>query len=102
VADASPLAYGTLVGLGVVGGELPNSFLKRRLGIAPGERRRSPLGVAITALDQGDFVLGCWLTLLPIWTMPPLEGVLAFVVVSCAHMVINVVGYAAGARTAPI
>jgi hypothetical protein len=36
VSGASPVLWGALVGLGVVVGELPNSFLKRRLDIAPG------------------------------------------------------------------
>ena len=42
--DAPPLAYGALLGAGVVLGELPNSFLKRRLGIAPGARQKSAAG----------------------------------------------------------
>ena len=37
---AGPLRHGALLGAAVVLGELPNSALKRRLGIAPGERGR--------------------------------------------------------------
>ena len=102
VRDAPPAVYGALLGAGVVLGELPNSFFKRRLGIAPGARRKSPAGVAIAVLDQGDFVLGAWVLLLPIWVMPPLGALLAFVVVAAVHAVINVIGYAVGARTSPI
>jgi hypothetical protein len=58
VRGSSPLLVGFLVGLGTVGGELPNSFLKRRLDIAPGARRRTPAGMALAVLDQGDLVLG--------------------------------------------
>ncbi|MBX5469611.1 MAG: CDP-archaeol synthase, partial [Thermoleophilaceae bacterium] len=36
VRDAGPLPLGLLIGLGVVVGELPNSFAKRQLGVAPG------------------------------------------------------------------
>jgi CDP-diglyceride synthetase len=102
VRDAPPLLYGALLGAGVVLGELPNSFMKRRLGIDPGARRRSFPGMAIAVLDQGDFVLGSWVLLLPIWTMPPLGALLAFAVVASVHSVINVIGYAIGARTSPV
>jgi CDP-2,3-bis-(O-geranylgeranyl)-sn-glycerol synthase len=100
--DAGPLPVGALIGAGTVLGELPNSFLKRRLGIAPGRRRRSPLGVALTVWDQVDFVPAVVLLLAPIWVMP-LESVAAgLVAVALIHLAINVVGYAIGARAAPI
>jgi hypothetical protein len=100
--DAGALAVGALIGAGTVLGELPNSVLKRQLGIAPGARRRSHLGVALAIYDQVDFVPAIVLLLAPVWAMP-IEGVLAaFVVVALVHLVINVVGYAIGARTAPI
>ena len=100
--DASPLAYGALLGAGVVLGELPNSFLKRRLGIGPGERARSPGGVALALLDQGDFVLGSRLTLAPMWRMSARETLESFAVVAAVHSAVNVVGYAIGARSSPV
>jgi CDP-diglyceride synthetase len=100
--DAGALPYGLLLGLGVVLGELPNSFLKRRLDIAPGTQRRTPAGLALTIYDQADFVLVVWLLLLPLWVMTPLEALWVFAVVTVVHLVINVIGYAIGARTAPI
>jgi hypothetical protein len=102
VREASPLLVGTLLGLGTVLGELPNSFLKRQLDIEPGSRRRSALGIALAVFDQGDFVLGIWLALAPVWMMTPPEALLAFAVVAAVHSVINVVGYAIGAREAPV
>ncbi len=68
--DAGPVVVGALVGLGIVLGELPNSFLKRRLDIAPGSQRRSAGGLALTILDQGDLVVGVWIALLPVYGMP--------------------------------
>jgi CDP-2,3-bis-(O-geranylgeranyl)-sn-glycerol synthase len=44
---------GALAGVGFMAGELPNSFLKRQLGIAPGETR----GLSI-AFDRIDSILG--------------------------------------------
>jgi CDP-2,3-bis-(O-geranylgeranyl)-sn-glycerol synthase len=102
VRASSPALVGLLIGLGTVGGELPNSFLKRRLGIAPGARRRSLSGAALAVLDQGDLVLGIWVALLPVWTMPVWLAAIAFVAVSAVHAVVNVVGYAIGARAAPV
>jgi hypothetical protein len=47
-------------------------------------------------------VLAIWVLLLPIWTMSVGEAAIAFAVVTAVHLLINVVGYALGARTAPI
>jgi hypothetical protein len=53
-------------------------------------------------LDQGDFVLGIWVLLLPVWVMPVWQLLLAFAVVTAVHLVINVIGYGIGARAAPV
>jgi hypothetical protein len=102
VSASSPLLVGLLIGLGTVGGELPNSFLKRRLDIAPGTRRRSPGGGALALLDQGDLVLGIWVCLLPIWVMPVWLAAVAFVAVAAVHAVLNGVGDRVGTLPAPV
>jgi hypothetical protein len=102
VADAAPLLWGALVGLGVVVGELPNSFLKRRLDIAPGTQRRSAGGIALIVLDQGDLVPGVWLCLAPVYVLPVATAAVAFVAVTAVHLVINIIGYAIGARSSPL
>jgi CDP-diglyceride synthetase len=102
IESAGPVVFGLVLGVAVVAGELPGSFVKRRLGIAPGRQRRSPLGIAISLWDQADFVPVVWLFLLPIWVMSVSETLIAFVVVTAVHLVINVIGYGIGARTAPI
>lgn len=102
IQDAGPWVYGVLLGLGVVIGELPNSFLKRRLGVAPGAQRRSAGGLLLSLYDQADFVLAVWILLLPIWTMSVGQAAIVFVVVTAVHLVINLVGYAVGARSAPV
>lgn len=94
-----PLLFGWLLGLGAVLGELPNSFAKRQLDILPGSQRRSIPGAVFVLLDQGDFVLGAWLLLAPVWVMPVREAIVAFVaVVAVVHMLFNIIGYAIGAR----
>jgi len=102
VADANPLLVGGLLGLASWTGELPNSFIKRRLGIAPGAQRRSPLGVAISVFDQADWVPAAWLLLAPVWRMSPREAARTFALVAAVHVPINVIGYAIGARSSPI
>jgi len=102
VADAPPVLWGALVGLGVVVGELPNSFVKRRLGIAPGSRRRGGGGLALVVLDQADLVPGVWLCLAPVYVLPVATAAVAFAAVTAVHLVVNVIGYAIGARTSPL
>jgi len=99
---AGTLRHGALLGAAVVLGELPNSALKRRLGIAPGERGRSRLGVALAVHDQADFVLGAWPLLAPVWRMRARELAEAFAVVAGVHIGVNLAGYALGARSAPL
>jgi len=102
IQDESWLVVGALIGAGTVLGELPNSFLKRRLGIGPGERRLTPGGIALVVYDQADFVPAIAVCLLPVWTMPLDTLVLGFVAVAAIHFVVNVIGYAIGAREQPI
>ena len=102
IQDESWLVVGALIGLGTVAGELPNSFLKRRLGIGPGERRLTPGGIALIVYDQADFVPGIAICLLPVWTMPLDTLLIGFVAVAAVHFGVNVVGYAIGAREQPI
>jgi CDP-diglyceride synthetase len=100
--DARPALVGLLIGLGIVLGELPNSLLKRQLDVAPGTQAAGSAGALLTTLDQGDLVIGIWLCLLPVYGMPLWLVALAFVIVSAVHLLINVIGYAIGARSAPI
>ena len=100
--DESWPLVGALIGAGTVLGELPNSFLKRRLGIAPGQRRLTPGGIALVLYDQADFVPGIALLLLPVWVMPLETLLVGFVAVAVVHMAINVLGYAIGAREQPV
>jgi CDP-archaeol synthase len=102
LADASPALIGTLLGLAMWVGELPNSFFKRRLGIPPGAQRRSPAGVAIAVFDQADWVPTAWLLLRPVWRMSAREAAGVFAVAAAVHVPINLLGYALGVRRTPI
>ena len=99
---AGPLRFGALLGLDVVLGELPNSFLKRQAGVAPGARGRSLPGALWSLVDQADFVAMVWVLVAPIWVMPVAEVALAFAVIAAVHLILNLVGYAIGARQTKI
>jgi hypothetical protein len=63
-----PLGWGALAGAGYVAGELPNSFIKRRLEIAPGAP--APAGLARAAfwtVDQVDSLAGVLVFLWAVW-----------------------------------
>jgi CDP-2,3-bis-(O-geranylgeranyl)-sn-glycerol synthase len=91
---ADPLRSGALVAFAVVAGELPNSFLKRQLDVAPGAQRN----LALSVLDQADFVL----LAAPLLRLSAAEAAECFAVVALAHLPINVLGRLIGARETAI
>jgi CDP-2,3-bis-(O-geranylgeranyl)-sn-glycerol synthase len=102
VRRAGPTTTGALLGLAAVAGEFPNSFAKRRLGIRAGSHARGPAGVALSLIDQADFVLAAWPLLAPLHRMTPREVAAVFATVATIHVPINLIGYAFGARDTPI
>jgi CDP-2,3-bis-(O-geranylgeranyl)-sn-glycerol synthase len=102
VRAAGPVKTGALLGIATVAGELPNSFAKRRLGLAPGGHRKDGVGVALSIVDQADFVLAAWLLLAPVHRMSVEEAAAAFATVAAIHVPINLVAYAVGARDTPV
>lgn len=86
------LPLGTLLGLAYIIAELPNSFVKRRLGILPGrgpDRHRQWFVLA----DQTDSVLGCTLVY-GLWLQPPALTLLLCILLGPAiHLGANVLLY---------
>ena len=102
VASSFRLALvGLAVGVAAMLAELPNSFMKRRMGIAPGVQSSGLSGIAFHLLDQVDVVVGAWLVLgwLMRPTLPRLAGSLATVYVG--HQIVSLVGYWLGMRQTP-
>jgi hypothetical protein len=89
-----PVRSGAVVAFAVVAGELPNSFVKRRLGVAPGAQR----WVVLSLLDQADFVL----LAAPLLRLSARDTAECFAVVALAHLPINVAGRLIGARDSAI
>ena len=69
LTPAAYAAVGALAGFGFMAGELPNSFIKRQLDIAPGAARQQPAAAALQfaadRLDSGIDMLFVVSLLLP-------------------------------------
>lgn len=101
VADYASLplwAFGLSMGIGAILGELPNSFVKRRLGIPSGGTTSGALAALFYVWDQVDTLLGAW-PLLCLWLRPSLPLVaMSFVVTLGVHPLLGWIGYRIGAR----
>ena len=89
-----------LLGLGYCLAELPNSYIKRRLGIKEGQTSNRYKWFFVI-LDQADSAIGCLLAyrlVLPVsWTTVILTIILGTII----HLLINVLLYTAGIRKNP-
>ena len=78
---AGPVKWGALLGFGYVLGELPNSFLKRQIDIAPGDPGARALRPVFWIADQIDSLVGALIAMSFVW-LPPWPLVLAMVTVT--------------------
>jgi len=83
-ARTHSLAWGLLLGTGYIAGELPNSFAKRQIGIAPGDSGRGCSGRAFWIVDQIDSLVGMLIAIAPIWrpSLALLVAILAIMLVA--------------------
>ncbi len=93
--ETNLIAGGSLLGLGFVLGELPNSFLKRRRGFAAGQHA----GPFFAFLDQVDSVIGVLLLMYVIWTPPLRVWLWALALGSGVHIAFNSVFVLLGLKT---
>jgi hypothetical protein len=98
-SSVEPVSFGAAMGLGAMLGELPNSFVKRQIGIPPGGTARGVRRVVFYLWDQLDLLSGAW-PVLSIWVKPSVVLVVASVVlVLVLHPLVAWIGFAVGART---
>ncbi len=90
--------FGAAMGGGAMLGELPNSFVKRRLGIARGATARGPLAVAFYVWDQIDLLTTAWPLLA--FSLRPTPGLVAtsVAVTLAVHPLVSLAGWLLGAR----
>lgn len=102
LAEPGPaLGYGLVAGAGYSLGELPNSFIKRRLGAAPGARPGGGLGRIFYCVDQFDSVLG---VALGIWLIyrPPAATLAALIGIGgLVHILFDLMLYRVGVKKRP-
>jgi CDP-diglyceride synthetase len=96
--NANVFGLAMALGGGAILGELPNSFIKRQLGVAPGQNANGLLGPVFYVWDQTDSIFAIWLLLL-FWVWPSgLLLLMSFVVMFAAHQLVSLLGYLLGAR----
>ena len=97
-STAEEWLYGAIWGFGYVLFELPNSFIKRRIGIPPGKNRAGLMGNLFKFIDQADSVLGCMILML-IFYVPSISDAAAIFIIGVAiHYLINILLYMAGLK----
>jgi hypothetical protein len=98
----NPLHIGMALGIGMILGELPNSFFKRQMCIGSGERGSGFTGILFRVFDQIDLLLGIWVLLLfvPGFHVAKNIDVLIFSIVFAlvVHFIIAQIGYYLGMR----
>jgi CDP-archaeol synthase len=101
----APGAFGLLgccVGFGFMAGELPNSFCKRQLGIAPGMAPARPLArAACLLIDRLDSIAGGLLVLTLLVPTPWLTCVWVLAVGPGMHGLFSVLLYRLGVKGRP-
>lgn len=97
-SSLAPVAFGLTLGLGAILGELPNSFVKRRLGIPSGGTTNGALAALFYVWDQVDTLLGAW-PLAWLWFRPSLALLaMSFAITLAVHPLVAWIGYQMGAR----
>ena len=92
------LCFGFWIGFVSSLSELPNSFAKRQLGIAPGT---SGIGIwrgMFYFIDQVDILLGVWLYLSIIMEVTTTRVAVSIAFVFVIHQLVTVAGYGLGMR----
>src|SRR5262245_7614034 len=92
------VALGFALGAGAMLSELPNSVLKRQLGIASGEAGSGIIGSFFYVLDQIDMLFGVWVVLGLAVGLTALRVLWSVVFLFITHQLLTVVGYRLGMR----
>ena len=92
------LGAGILLGLGYALFELPNSFLKRRLGVEPGKTISGFWKAFFIFLDQADSIFGCALVVWFFYDLGLGLYLLYVLVGALTHIVLNMLLYFAHLR----
>ena len=78
--------------------ELPNSFIKRQLNVAPGETVSDWRNFLFYIFDQVDFLIGTWLILVFVVEITLVRVCYSFVFLVVTHQILSGFGYLLGMR----
>ena len=93
---------GCLVGLGFMVGELPNSFVKRRFDISPGEAPMQPRARPICFIvDRFDSILGGMIALSLVVPTPFLTWCCILLIGPVIHLAFNLLLFQLGVKARP-
>lgn len=102
INNENTLAFNTIVGvlLGLAYAlfELPNSFVKRRLGITPGKPATGIKKAIFVFVDQADSIFGCALVVWFFYDLGILKYIGFVVVGAVTHIIFNMLLYFAHLR----
>lgn len=96
--NLSVLGIGAALGAAAMLAELPNSALKRQLGIAPGKAGRGWSNAIFYVLDQVDMLVGVWIVLGIVIGATISRILWSVVFLFIAHQLLTVIGYQLGMR----
>ncbi|MDI6690649.1 MAG: CDP-2,3-bis-(O-geranylgeranyl)-sn-glycerol synthase [Candidatus Bathyarchaeota archaeon] len=88
-----PIFYGLLLSLGALFGDLAGAFLKRRLGMAPGD--------LLPVIDQVDFIVGAVLFSLPLSMLDLNLAITVLIITPPIHLLTNFAAYKLGLKSNP-
>jgi CDP-2,3-bis-(O-geranylgeranyl)-sn-glycerol synthase len=90
-----PILFGFLLSLGALFGDLAGAFVKRRLGLAPGD--------LLPVIDQVDFIIGAILFsfFLSLQFMSPELIIAVLIITPPIHILTNFVAYKIGLKNHP-
>ena len=94
-----PVWLGALAGGVAELAELPNSFTKRQLGIAPSATAKGPRAVLFYLWDQLDVLTGYWIAVAYFVPATPLRVGISIALVGGIHPLLTVIGYLLGMRS---
>jgi len=92
------VALGLAVGVAAMLSELPNSFIKRRLEIAPGSAAKGWKRLIFYVYDQIDFLVGAWIVLAIVVPVTIERVLLSSGFLMVAHQLMSSIGYVLGMR----
>jgi hypothetical protein len=93
---------GACAGLGFMAGELPNSFIKRQLGVAPGDRPRNGVAAAAQfAVDRLDSGVGMLLVVSAVAGVPLITWLLVLAIGPSIHWAFSVLMFHLGLKARP-